>query len=111
MLCDDLLQDIGEFLQSVGHEVGVTTGRKRRCGWLDIPLLRFTALVNGYTAIALTKTDILDTLKEIKIGVEYIKNGKEMDHFPSSEQVRKKSSLFLLLNLAASVQVNEKVHE
>ena len=94
MFCDVLLQDIGEFLQSVGHEVGVTTGRKRRCGWLDIPLLRFTALVNGYTAIALTKTDILDTLKEIQIGVEYIKNGKKMDHFPSSEQVRKKISLF-----------------
>ena len=78
--------DIGEFLQTVGHEFGVTTGRKRRCGWLDIPLLRFTNMLNNYTAVALTKLDILDDLAEVKIGVEYKKEGKVMDHFPSSEQ-------------------------
>lgn len=80
------LNEIGEFLLKTGHEIGVTTGRPRRCGWLDIPLLRFTAMVNGYTQIALTKMDIMDTMKEIKIGVEYLKDGKPMDHFPSSEQ-------------------------
>jgi len=77
---------IGEYLQQTGGEFGVTTGRKRRCGWLDIPLLKWTDTLNNYTALALTKLDILDQLEEIKIGVSYKKNGKAMDHFPSSEQ-------------------------
>ena len=78
---------VGEYLQSTGCEIGVTTGRKRRCGWLDIPLLKWTDTLNNYTALALTKLDILDGLDEIKIGVAYKKNGTVMDHFPSSEQV------------------------
>lgn len=77
---------VGEYLQSTGCEFGVTTGRKRRCGWLDIPLLKWTDTLNNYTALALTKLDILDGLDEIKIGVAYKKNGTVMDHFPSSEQ-------------------------
>jgi len=80
------LNEIGEFLQKHGHEVGVTTGRPRRCGWLDIPLLRYTSTVNGYSAIAVTKLDILDELDEIKVGVKYIKDGKELNYFPSSIQ-------------------------
>ena len=80
------LNEVGEFLQQTGHEFGVTTGRKRRCGWLDIPLLRYTSSVNGYSAVALTKLDILDTLEEIRIGVEYVREGEKLDHFPSSEQ-------------------------
>ena len=84
--------EIGEFLQRVGHEFGVTTGRKRMCGWLDVPLLRYTHSINNYTACALTKLDILDELKEIQIGVAYHKKNREtgtlepMQHFPSSEQ-------------------------
>jgi len=81
----ELLDDTGAFLQKEGHEFGVTTGRPRRCGWLDIPLLRYTNTVNGYTAVALTKLDILDKLEEIKIGVDYVKNGKKLDFYPSSE--------------------------
>lgn len=80
------LNEIGDYLQKQGHEVGVTTGRPRRCGWLDIPLLRYTSMVNGYTAIAVTKLDILDDLDEIKIGIKYLKDGQELDHFPSSIQ-------------------------
>lgn len=57
------------MLQTKGGEIGVTTKRKRRCGWLDIPLLKYTSLVNGYTSICLTKLDILDTLPEIKVAV------------------------------------------
>jgi len=78
------LNEIGQFLQKTGHEFGVTTGRPRRCGWLDIPLIRHTNMVNGYTAIALTKLDILDQLDELKIGVNYVKNGKVLDFHPSS---------------------------
>ena len=62
----------------------MTTGRPRRCGWLDIPLLRFTSQINGYTALALTKIDILDKLDEIKIGVNYVKDGAVMEHYPSN---------------------------
>lgn len=80
------LNDIGAYLQKTGHEFGVTTGRPRRCGWLDIPMLRYTNQVNGYTAIALTKLDILDDLSEIKLGINYVKNGEILHHYPSSEQ-------------------------
>ena len=66
----------------------MTTGRARRCGWLDIPLLQYTSMVNGYAAIALTKLDILDDVEELQIGVAYRKNGKVLEHFPSSEQVK-----------------------
>jgi len=78
--------EIGKTLQTIGHEIGVTTGRTRRCGWLDIPLLRWTDMLNNYTAVALTKLDILDDFDEIKIGVNYKKKGQVVDHFPSSEQ-------------------------
>lgn len=64
------------MLQSRGGEFGVTTKRKRRCGWLDIPMLRYTHMVNGYTALCITKLDILDTLEEIKVAVSYVLNGK-----------------------------------
>lgn len=80
----ELENDVGEQLQQRGHEFGVTTKRKRRCGWLDIPLLKYTNMVNGYTALCLTKLDILDTLPEIKLGVRYSLRGEKIDYFPSS---------------------------
>ncbi|KAK9693584.1 Adenylosuccinate synthetase [Popillia japonica] len=80
----ELHDEIGELLQSKGHEYGVTTKRKRRCGWLDVFLLQYTNMINGYTAICLTKLDILDTLKEIKLAVGYTLNGKMLESFPSS---------------------------
>uniref|UniRef100_A0A182PS43 Adenylosuccinate synthetase n=1 Tax=Anopheles epiroticus TaxID=199890 RepID=A0A182PS43_9DIPT len=80
----ELHDEIGSLLQKRGGEVGVTTQRIRRCGWLDLPLLRYTSMVNGYTAICLTKLDILDTLKEIKVAVSYNLNGKKIDYFPGS---------------------------
>ncbi|KAI4467546.1 adenylosuccinate synthetase [Holotrichia oblita] len=80
----ELHDEIGELLQMKGHEFGVTTKRKRRCGWLDVFLLQYTNMINGYTAICLTKLDILDTLKEIKLAVGYTLNGKKLESFPSS---------------------------
>ncbi|XP_071528370.1 adenylosuccinate synthetase isozyme 1 A [Panulirus ornatus] len=80
----ELKDDIGSLLQTRGAEFGVTTGRTRRCGWLDVVLLRHTNMVNGYTAIALTKLDILDVLKEIKIGISYSRrSGERIEHFPA----------------------------
>ncbi|XP_065180058.1 adenylosuccinate synthetase isozyme 1 A-like [Sycon ciliatum] len=63
--------DVGQLLRDRGHEYGVTTGRPRRCGWLDMVALRYSAIVNGYTSLAVTKLDILDVLDEIKIGIKY----------------------------------------
>ncbi|XP_044263999.1 adenylosuccinate synthetase [Tribolium madens] len=80
----ELRDKIGNCLQERGAEVGVTTKRKRRCGWLDVFLLQYTNIVNGYTALCLTKLDILDTLPEIKLGVGYKLKGKKIDYFPSS---------------------------
>ncbi|KAB7501446.1 Adenylosuccinate synthetase, partial [Armadillidium nasatum] len=77
--------EIGELLQNRGAEFGVTTGRKRRCGWLDLVLLKHTNIVNGFSAIALTKLDILDEFDEVKIGVKYKKpDGTVVEHFPSN---------------------------
>ncbi|KAG1671440.1 Adenylosuccinate synthetase [Nymphon striatum] len=82
----ELTDDIGDFLQTHGSEIGVTTKRKRRCGWLDVALLKHSVIINGFTAIALTKIDILDMLEEIKIGVKYLKNGNVLDYFPANIQ-------------------------
>lgn len=71
-------------MQERGAEIGVTTKRKRRCGWLDLPLLRYTGMVNGYTAICITKLDILDDLPEIKVAVGYKLNGISLSNFPGS---------------------------
>ncbi|KAJ8952727.1 hypothetical protein NQ314_007478 [Rhamnusium bicolor] len=80
----ELLDSTGDLMQSRGGEIGVTTKRKRRCGWLDIVLLRYTNIINGYTALCLTKLDILDTLPELKFAIGYTLRGKKIDYFPSS---------------------------
>lgn len=80
----ELNDEIGSLLQEKGHEIGVTTKRKRRCGWLDLFLLKYTNMINGYTGICITKLDILDTLPEIKLAVGYIIDGKKIDYFPSN---------------------------
>uniref|UniRef100_A0A8C1UHV3 Adenylosuccinate synthetase n=1 Tax=Cyprinus carpio TaxID=7962 RepID=A0A8C1UHV3_CYPCA len=84
------LNAVGELLQTRGHEVGVTTGRKRRCGWLDLVILNYAHMINGFTAIALTKLDILDVLDEIKVGVAYKINGKRVPYFPANLEVLQK---------------------
>ncbi|XP_060099623.1 adenylosuccinate synthetase isozyme 2 isoform X2 [Heteronotia binoei] len=82
--------EIGELLQTRGKEVGVTTGRKRRCGWLDLVLLRYAHMINGFTALALTKLDILDVFPEIKVGIAYKINDKMIPHFPANQEVLNK---------------------
>ncbi|XP_056587998.1 adenylosuccinate synthase, like isoform X1 [Triplophysa dalaica] len=79
--------EIGDLLQSKGREFGVTTGRRRRCGWLDLVLVRYAHMVNGFTAIALTKLDILDTLPEIKVGIAYTVDEKPLPSFPANMDV------------------------
>ncbi|KAL8278168.1 hypothetical protein RQP46_009341 [Phenoliferia psychrophenolica] len=75
------LNDVGVHLQEVGQEWGVTTGRRRRCGWLDLVVLKYSNLINGYTALNLTKLDILDDLPTLKIATAYHIDGKPLDSF------------------------------
>uniref|UniRef100_A0A674MRN1 Adenylosuccinate synthetase n=1 Tax=Takifugu rubripes TaxID=31033 RepID=A0A674MRN1_TAKRU len=79
--------DVGELLQTRGKEVGVTTGRKRRCGWLDLVLIKYAHMINGFTAIALTKLDILDVFSEIKVGMSYKVDNQMIPHFPANQEV------------------------
>ena len=81
----ELHDEIGQFLGERGHEFGTVTGRKRRCGWFDAALVRQAVAVNGISGIALTKLDVLDGLKEIKICVGYELDGDRTDHLPASQ--------------------------
>lgn len=75
----ELFDEVGEQIQQIGNEVGATTGRKRRCGWLDIPLLRYSVKCSQLTSIALTKLDILTKVATLKVCYAYEINGKVVD--------------------------------
>jgi len=79
---------IGDGLGQRGREFGTVTGRRRRCGWFDAVLVRQTVRISGIHGIALTKLDILDALKEIKICVGYRLDGREIDYLPASEHAQ-----------------------
>nr|WP_321980612.1 adenylosuccinate synthase [uncultured Cohaesibacter sp.] len=81
----ELFDEVGQFLGEKGHEFGVVTGRKRRCGWFDAVLVRQTVCTSGITGIALTKLDVLDGLEEIKICVGYMLDGERIDYLPASQ--------------------------
>src|SRR4029079_6949438 len=78
------VNEIGEFLGSRGHEFGVVTGRKRRCGWFDAVLVRQAVAVNGIKGIALTKLDVLDGLDEIKACNGYPPQRQSIAYLPAS---------------------------
>ena len=80
----ELFDDVGRHLATVGREVGVNTGRPRRCGWFDAVLVRQTVKTSGITGIALTKLDVLDGLPEIKVCIGYELNGTQIDYLPAS---------------------------
>ena len=86
----ELLDETGVLIGQKGHEFGVVTGRKRRCGWFDSTLVRQTVQTGGIRGIALTKLDVLDGFPEIRIATGYRLDGKEIDYFPASpaEQAR-----------------------
>mmetsp|Transcript_13782 Transcript_13782/g.36959 ORF Transcript_13782/g.36959 Transcript_13782/m.36959 type:complete len:470 (-) Transcript_13782:246-1655(-) len=74
----ELSDSVGKHLLDVGHEYGTTTGRPRRCGWLDIQVVKYAACLNGYDSINITKLDVLTGVKELKIGVSYSLHGKKL---------------------------------
>jgi len=77
--------EIGEFLGTRGHEFGTVTGRKRRCGWFDAVQVRQSVVANGMDGIALTKLDVLDGMKEIKVCTGYRLDGQVIDYLPASQ--------------------------
>ena len=78
----ELFDETGEKLADIGHEFGSTTGRRRRCGWLDLPALKYAIMINGVTELNMMKTDVLDTFDTIKICTKYKVNGEETDVLP-----------------------------
>jgi adenylosuccinate synthase len=81
----ELFDEWGEYLRKTGGEVGVTTGRNRRCGWFDAPIARYATRINGLTDIFLTKLDVLTGIKEIPVCVAYEVDGKRVDEVPVSQ--------------------------
>ena len=78
----ELNDETGEKLRQVGNEFGATTGRPRRCGWIDLVALRFACMVNGVTKLVMTKADVLDVFTELKICTSYKLNGKDSTEIP-----------------------------
>jgi adenylosuccinate synthase len=80
----ELLDKTGEEMRRIGGEFGTTTGRPRRCGWLDLVVLKYTHLINGYKYINLTKIDVLTGFPKLKVAVNYKIDGKLIEGFPGS---------------------------
>ena len=78
----ELMDATGDFLRNAGNEFGSTTGRPRRCGWMDLVALQFACMINGVTQIVMTKADILDALEELKVCTSYTINGIETNQVP-----------------------------
>lgn len=78
----ELENEIGEELRKIGSEFGATTGRPRRCGWIDLVALKFACMVNGVTKVIMTKADVLDSFKELEVCTAYNIAGKETTEMP-----------------------------
>ncbi|MBS1746885.1 MAG: adenylosuccinate synthase [Bacteroidetes bacterium] len=78
----ELENETGEAIRKIGNEFGATTGRPRRCGWIDLVALKYTCMLNGVTKVVMTKADVLDSFKELNVCVNYSINGVESEQVP-----------------------------
>ena len=78
----ELDNEVGEKIRKLGHEFGATTGRERRCGWIDLPALKYAIMINGVTELSMMKADVLDSFKEIYVCTHYVQQGEQIDYFP-----------------------------
>jgi adenylosuccinate synthase len=78
------LDEFGEMIRKAGNEYGAVTGRPRRCGWFDVPLLRYTATVNGFDSLIMTKLDVLDEIEEIPVCIAYEVDGEQTSEMPAT---------------------------
>src|SRR5438552_3284520 len=79
----ELFDSVGDQIRKKGNEFGAVTGRPRRCGWLDLPLLRYSGMINGTSWLVVTKLDVLDELEEIPVCVSYKINGRQSEEIPA----------------------------
>lgn len=78
----ELFDEVGDKIRDLGHEYGAVTGRKRRCGWIDLVALKYAVMIDGVTKLIMMKSDVLDDFETIKACVAYKVNGEVVDHFP-----------------------------
>ena len=78
----ELNDEVGENIRQLGHEFGATTGRERRCGWIDLPALKYAIMINGVTELSMMKADVLDSFEDIFVCTHYIENGEKINYFP-----------------------------
>jgi adenylosuccinate synthase len=78
----ELHDEDGEKIRAEGREFGATTGRPRRCGWIDLPALRYAIMINGVTELSMMKADVLSVFENIKVCTHYIMDGKKIDYLP-----------------------------
>jgi adenylosuccinate synthase len=78
----ELHDEVGERIRKAGSEFGATTGRPRRCGWIDLPALKYAIMINGVTQLIMTKADVLSEFESIKVCTAYKHNGKTIDYLP-----------------------------
>ena len=78
----ELDNEVGKEIRKLGHEFGATTGRERRCGWIDLPALKYAIMINGVTELSMMKADVLDSFKEIYVCTHYVQQGEQIDYFP-----------------------------
>jgi len=78
----ELDNEVGENIRTIGHEFGATTGRDRRCGWIDLPALKYAIMINGATQLSMMKADVLDSFEEIEVCTHYDIDGEMYDYFP-----------------------------
>lgn len=90
----ELFDEAGKKLRDIGAEYGATTGRPRRCGWLDAVALDFSSYINGFTSIAVTKLDVLDTFEEIKVCEAYELDGEITRYLPDTEGQERAKPIF-----------------
>ena len=83
----ELFDEVGESIGRVGHEFGATTGRKRRCGWIDLPALKYAIAINGVTKLMMMKADVLSHLDSIKVCTQYIHQNETIDYLPFDSSI------------------------
>ncbi len=108
----ELFDENGEILRKTGNEYGSTTGRPRRCGWLDLLALKYAVMINGVSKLIMTKVDVLSQMEQFKVCVGYNYNGKMVEYLPSSFEPEKLKPVLIdfmgwHLDLAAFKKIEE----
>jgi len=94
----ELENETGEELRKIGNEFGATTGRPRRCGWIDLVALNFACMINGVTKIVMTKADVLDSFKDLQVCTSYDINGKDSREIPFQMERQKPKPVYKTFN-------------